>query len=217
MDVLGIEVERADLTSWRGWLMPESQPFLLSRDVAEVEGLDDEPDRLTMELRDSFWIYGKQTQAICWLDKRQAKALPSSIRDQQPVTHLWPSKDVDADVERLVRYLEEGRRRSQHALVSDATWQRAAGVLPGARRIAGCFPGRSGPNCVGAVMAAAGVPQADQVWMLREPFEEWLAASTRRGGRDEHPGTVLVWRSSDGMVQHAAITLGDGFALRIVR
>jgi cell wall-associated NlpC family hydrolase len=62
-------------------------------------------------------------------------------------------------------------------------------------------------------MAAAGVAGADEVWMLREPFEEWLAAGARRGGRDEHPGTVLVWRSSDSQVQHAAVTLGDGYAL----
>ena len=106
-----------------------------------------------------------------------------------------------------------GRRRSRHNEVSEQSWQRALQVLPGARRIGGRFPGRSGPNCFGAVMAAAGVPDADQVWMLREPFEEWLIAGARRGGSDEHPGTVLVWRSSDGLVQHAAVTLGDGLAL----
>lgn len=166
-----------------------------------------------MEMRDSFWIYGDQTQAIRWLDRRQARALTASVRAQQPTSHLWPTTDIQRDVERLVRYLEDGRRRSQHAVVSENTWQGVADVLPGARRMAGSFSGRSGPNCFGAVMAAAGVPEADQVWMLREPFEEWLAASTRRGGRDEDPGTVLVWRSSDGLVQHAAVTLGDGFAL----
>ena len=30
---------------------------------------------------------------------------------------------------------------------------------------------------------------------------------------NDDPGTVLVWRSPDGLVQHAAVTLGDGWAL----
>ena len=47
--------------------------------------------------------------------------------------------------------------------------------------------------------------------MVREPFEEWLASTTRPGGDDKEPGTVLVWRSPDGLVQHAAVTLGDGW------
>ena len=62
-------------------------------------------------------------------------------------------------------------------------------------------------------MAAAGVPGADLVWMLREPFEQWLSETTRPGGCDDDPGTVLVWRSPDGLVQHAAVTIGDGWAL----
>lgn len=36
---------------------------------------------------------------------------------------------------------------------------------------------------------------------------------TRPGGRDDVAGTVLVWRSPDGLVQHAAVTLGGGWAL----
>ncbi|WP_221632412.1 hypothetical protein [Oryzihumus leptocrescens] len=62
-------------------------------------------------------------------------------------------------------------------------------------------------------MAASGVSDAATQWMQREPFEEWLAARTRPGGRDDRPGTVLVWRSAEGLVQHAAVTLGDGWAL----
>lgn len=193
--------------------MPESQPFLIARDVASARAVPDQPGRLTMELRDSFEIYGQQSAAVGWLTRREAAALPSSVRRQQPTTHQWPSPDVDSDLERIVRYLEKGRRRSRHQEVQSATWESAARVLPGARRIGGHFPGRSGPNCFGAVMAAAGVADADQVWMLREPFEDWLTACTRRGGDDEYPGTVLVWRSSDELAQHAAVTLGDGLAL----
>jgi len=47
----------------------------------------------------------------------------------------------------------------------------------------------------------------------REPFETWLAAATRPGGQDDEPGTVLVWRSASGLVQHAAVTLSAGWAL----
>ena len=49
--------------------------------------------------------------------------------------------------------------------------------------------------------------------MQREPFEDWLATSTVPGGKDVEAGTVIVWRSPDGTVQHAALTLGDGWAL----
>jgi len=62
-------------------------------------------------------------------------------------------------------------------------------------------------------MAAAGIEGAEAVWMQREPFEDWLATSTVPGGKDVEAGTVMVWRSPDGAVQHAAVTLGDGWAL----
>ena len=125
----------------------------------------------------------------------------------------WPS--LLAGVERtvLTDYVEEGRRPSRHEEVAEDVWASAAGILPDARRLGGTFPAASGPNCFGAVMAAAGVRGADAVWMLREPFEDWLAAATRPGGRDDDPGTVLVWRSPDGLVQHAAVTIGGGWAL----
>jgi len=61
-------------------------------------------------------------------------------------------------------------------------------------------------------MAAAGVAGAEHAWMMREPFEEWLARSTTPGGDDGKVGTVLVWRSTAG-AEHAAVTLGAGWAL----
>jgi hypothetical protein len=125
----------------------------------------------------------------------------------------WPSLLAGVEERVLTTYVEEGRRASRHDEVGDDVWASAARLLPGARRVAGTFPAASGPNCFGAVMAAAGVPGADEVWMLREPFEEWLAAATRPGGRDDVACTVLVWRSPDGLVQHAAVTLGGGWAL----
>lgn len=113
----------------------------------------------------------------------------------------------------LENYIDEGRRPSRHDEVPEQTWRSAEKSLPRARALAGTFASASGPNCFGTVMAA-GVAGADSVWMQREPFEAWLAeAATRPGGRDGDAGTVLVWRSPDGLVQHAAVTIGDGWAL----
>jgi len=102
---------------------------------------------------------------------------------------------------------------SRHGEVGAAVWRRAAAVLPGARDLAGTFAAGSGPNCFGTVMAAAGVVGAQDDWMQRAPFEEWLGSSTAPGGHDLSPGTVLVWRDPSGVAHHAAVTLGAGWAL----
>lgn len=125
----------------------------------------------------------------------------------------WPSLLRGHEARVLTAYVEEGRRPSRHDEVPAPVWATAARTLPGARALAGTFAAASGPNCLGTVMAAAGVAGAATVWMQREPFEEWLAGATVPGGRDDEPGTVLVWRSPDGPVQHAAVTLGGGWAL----
>lgn len=50
--------------------------------------------------------------------------------------------------------------------------------------------------------------------MLQAPFLEWLAGACRRsGGGDDEPGTVLVWRDGNNLPVHAAVTIGDGWAL----
>jgi hypothetical protein len=97
--------------------------------------------------------------------------------------------------------------------VPNRVWRGATRTMPDARRLAGTFATKSGPNCFGTVMASTGVANADRVWMLREPFEQWLSEKTRPGGDDCEPGTVMVWRSPDGLVQHAGITLGEGWVL----
>lgn len=125
----------------------------------------------------------------------------------------WPTLLAGNEEEILCAYIEHGRRRSRHDEVPEETWRRARTLLPGVRALAGTFAGGSGPNCFGTVMAAAGVEGAASEWMQREPFERWLAESTRRGGSDDEPGTVLVWRSSDHLVQHAAVAIGDGWVL----
>ena len=127
---------------------------------------------------------------------------------------VWWRSLLDGCARRILRdYIEEGRRPSRHDEVPAQVWDSATQILPGARRLAGTFAGGSGPNCFGTVMAAAGVNGADTVWMQRGPFERWLSEMTRPGGDDAHAGTVLVWRSPDGLVQHAAVTIGEGWVL----
>lgn len=109
----------------------------------------------------------------------------------------WRSLLGGREEQVLQDYIEDGRLPSRHDQVPEDVWDAAARRLPGARRHAGTFPPGSGPNCFGTVMAAAGIVGADAVWMLREPFERWLAEKTRPGGDDDEPGTVLVWRSPD--------------------
>lgn len=213
MRVLGIDVEADVLDQWRGWLMPAVQPFLVPRELAGASGLAADGGRLTFELTDTFCIYDMDDLAVCWLSRAQSRLLPVQVRRNQPAAHRWPSGDRSRDAARVLRFVEHGRRRSRHADVNDATWADAASVLPSARGLAGTFPPGSGPNCFGTVMGAAGVAGAAGTWMQRQPFEQWLAAMGRPGGRDDQAGTVLVWRNASRAVQHAAITLGSGWAL----
>jgi hypothetical protein len=125
----------------------------------------------------------------------------------------WPSligDDVAARV--LTRVVEQDRLRSRHREVPRHVWDRAARLVPGARRLAGTFPDGSGPNCFGTVLGACGVASAEGEWLQPPAFEEWLSQETRAGGDDDAPGTVLLWRDREGGVQHAAVTLGDGWA-----
>jgi cell wall-associated NlpC family hydrolase len=62
-------------------------------------------------------------------------------------------------------------------------------------------------------MAAAGVAGAEHDWVQRPHFQEWLDSNCVPGGADAEPGTVLVWRDADGTPTHAAVTVGDGWAL----
>jgi hypothetical protein len=144
-----------------------------------------------------------------------ARLLGDTVRGQADGRRFvwWPSLLRGYEEQVLTNYVEQGRRPSRHDEVKEETWDVAANVLSEARSLAGKFAVTSGPNCFGTVMAAFGVAGADSVWMQREPFEEWLSDTTRPGGQDDDPGTVFVWRSPDGLAQHAAVTLGAGWAL----
>lgn len=208
MLVLGIDVDDETLARWRSWLMPERQPYVLAPATAAALGLEDRVGPLSPELRDTFWLYGLGEDVVVWLDAGEARALPAAVRAAQPAPHRRPSRDDAETLRRIVAYVEDGRRPSRHHEV--ASWP---GLLPRASALAGTFPDSSGPNCFGTVMAASGVEGAEKEWMQREPFEAWLSERTVPGGRDDEPGTVLVWRGADGLVQHAAVTLGGGWAL----
>ena len=147
---------------------------------------------------------------------------PATLRSQADGRRFvwWPSlvaADPDGVLARVVESAPDGAAPdgapSRHAEVGPTTWQSSSRIVPEARRIAGSFPPSSGPNCFATVMAAAGVAGAEHECTLQEPFLAWLEAACRPGGHDEDPGTVLLWRDTDGAPVHAAITIGDGWAL----
>lgn len=134
----------------------------------------------------------------------------------------WPSllaRGSGAVLARVIASSPDGAQpaaaASRHREVAGESWAACAGVVPGARTLAGTFASSSGPNCFGTVMAAAGVEGMEDAGVGVEPFECWLAEagqpSPRGGGID--PGTVLVWRDADAQPVHAAVTIGDGWAL----
>lgn len=234
--MLGIDVPEALVGQWAGWLAPRRQPFL-------VEAGDGADEPCSLELVDTFELYGlaRRGLALTWLDEEGFMSLPRSRRaelvraqvrlgraavptlrrwkvlaDQvrtQADGHRfvwWPSLLAPHRDEVLARFVTNDRLPSQHRRVPLDVWRSASPLLPRARELAGTFPLVSGPNCFGTVMSLAGVDEARAV---REPFEDWLASSTRPGGDDGQPGTVFVWRQADGACDHAAVTLGGGWAM----
>lgn len=140
---------------------------------------------------------------------------PATLRSQADGHRFvwWPSL-LDGHRDKiLTASIEAGERSSRHAEVPASTWSRCEPVLPGAHELAGTFAPASGPNCFGTVMAAAGVANAANEWVLQDRFEEWLHECCVPGGQDQDPGTALVWRTTEHLPVHAAVTLGDGWAI----
>ncbi|MVN85777.1 hypothetical protein GO986_03255 [Deinococcus sp. HMF7620] len=243
MNVLNIDVPSALVSHWRAWLVPAQQPFFLTEGETQTLGLGSVPRddaALTPELRDTFtlWSVRPAAKRVVWLSPAQWAALPARVRRdllRAQVRHgrgnvplgrqyrdlrpglpvgrfLWLREDLTAEV--LTRLVAQDAAPCQRARVPEVVWHAAEDQLPGARALAGTFPAGSAGNCFGTVMGAAGVPGAAHTWVQREPFEAFLAARTRRGGQDDQPGTLLIWRSRDGLAQHAAVTLGGGWALQ---
>lgn len=223
--VVGVTVSEALWHRWRSWFAPAVRPFAEGPLRATLGPATPTGHSLavSMEHRDTFGIYG--ADLLVWLDRDQCAALPGAARRRLTPRPQWYDEPGATGVEQLdralLRFVKGDWPESQHRNVPDAVWEGATPLLPEARDLAGTFADGSGPNCFGTVMGAAGVPDAETVWMQVAPFEQWLrdrGAATpapRRAARcvDNQPGTVLVWRDHDGDPVHAAVTLGEGWAL----
>ncbi|MGY4544558.1 hypothetical protein ACVWY0_004505 [Arthrobacter sp. UYNi723] len=184
---LGIEIEPELVARQADWFAPTRQPFLVPKDSADSIGRAPLSGGLPAELRDTFEIYNVPDELVCVLvGEEEFNDLGRTARSDLVRSQIRLGREVIPSV------------RSAPADV---------------RALAGTFPHASGPNCFGTVMAAAGGSEAADVWMLQEPFEEWLSAVAVPGGNDNDPGTVFVWRSTSGLAQHAAVTIGGGYAL----
>lgn len=49
--------------------MPDVQPFRVARPVTDALGGAPDPDRLTAEIQDSFWLYGQWDGVWVWLTR----------------------------------------------------------------------------------------------------------------------------------------------------
>ena len=240
--VLGIPVSDELLARWVTWLAPTRQPFVVDPEDELVDRRDRVLSRELLDTYELYGGKGKhlawltESELLALPRQRRADLIRVQVdggrsvvptvrrweslvgpraRDQADGHRFvwWPSLLGDHTEQVLAEFVDNGRRPSQHRSVSRSTWAAAEHLLPRAEELAGTFPAHSGPNCFGAVMSAAGASVTEQDWASREPFEAWLSERTVAGGGVSAPGTVLVWRSPAGEVEHAAVTLGDGWAL----
>ncbi|MCU1673368.1 MAG: hypothetical protein JWN77_1481 [Frankiales bacterium] len=240
--VLGIDVAEDLVARWVGWFAPDPQPFLVGvgDDLGGRDGVLSPELRDTFEIYavpEGLWLCWLTEADFADLPRprraevvraqvRHERGLVPTVRGWRPVVGdatsdqadghrfvWWPRLLAGHEHRVLTHHVNEGRRPSQHRRVPASVWRASEGLLPDAQRLAGRFPASSGPNCFGTVMAAAGIEGAEAVWLQREPFEEWLSRATVPGGNDAEAGTVLVWRSPEGAVEHAAVTLGGGWAM----
>ncbi|TWP32857.1 hypothetical protein [Leekyejoonella antrihumi] len=241
--VLNVTVTAPELHRMSALLAPAHQPFwgpktLLAETGAVVHST--EPIKATC---DTFGRWGSgAAEPHVMLDEETFFALSQLVRarlvraqvgarDLVPTVRAWPElREVrlQADGHRFVwwpsliqghesqalrSYIEDGAKGSRHDEVPESVWSACESILPGARAIAGTFALGEDANCFSTVLAAADPVAVAEEWVQREPFEEFLSTRTRPGGRDDEPGTVMVWRSADQLVQHACITLGKGWVL----
>ncbi|WP_293915070.1 hypothetical protein [Deinococcus sp.] len=241
--ILNIPVSHAQLQRWSRYLAPARQPFFLTPEQARPFGLTLTTPDPSPEERDTFqlWNVGPDQAALLneadylRLTPAQRAELLSIQREHrrgavEPVGEWrdllpevagqsggerfvwWPSVLAGREPEILGRVLARDRLPCLHAEVPESLWNTVLSILPRARELAGTFVPGSGPNCFGTVMAAAGVSGAENVWMQREPFEAWLLEYTRPTP-EPAPGSVLIWRSATGQVDHAAAVLGADYVL----
>lgn len=241
MQVLNIPVSPELLVSWRSFLAPSQHHFYLTAAEAQGLGLPTQPRStvtLTAEQRDTYatWGINHEADRVATLSAADFAALPTSFqrkilalqvkhgRGNVPLGRhyldllpglprgrfLWsPHQLTDAVLARIVAQEQTPCQRQQ---VPQGVWDAARRVLPRVRELAGTWPKGSAGNCFGAVMGAAGLAGAENEWVQREPFEAFVRERTAPGGQDDAAGTVLLWRGTDGLAQHVAVTLGGGWA-----
>ena len=91
-------------------------------------------------------------------------------------------------------------------------WRRAEPTA----ELAGRFPSGSGPNCFSTVMGrrrrSRGRERTDHAGAVQRVADQ--RTTPIQGTRHDHrPGVVLVWRNSAGQPDHAAVTIGGGYAV----
>lgn len=239
---LNVAVTAVQLRRMSALLAPPSQPFWGPEELLVETGATVLCTAPTKPICDTYGRWGaRAAEPHVVLDADAFLALPQPVRarlvraqvgarDLVPTVRAWgefPEARSQADGHRFVwwpalvrgregealrRFVEDGARASRHDEVPESVWSGCRSVLPGARAIAGTFARGVDANCFSTVLMAVD-PLVGEGWLQREPFENFLSSRTRPGGRDDDPGTVLVWRSDDHLVQHACITLGQGWAL----
>ena len=202
-----------------GELLPRSKVMLSSeeRDTYAEWGIDQAADQVLWLTRPEWeGLRLRQQRQLLRQQVRHGRSnipLGRHFRDLQPSLpagrFLWSRPQLSPEI--LARIVAERQRPCQRDEVPETVWHRAQTQLPRVRELAGTFPNGSAGNCFGAVMAAAGQVGAEHQWMQREPFGQFLSERTQPGGNDQLPGTLMVWRSARG-VEHAAVTLGEGWA-----
>ncbi|GGJ84046.1 hypothetical protein [Deinococcus aquiradiocola] len=131
------------------------------------------------------------------------------LHNEWPLT--WWARTPQDRWQRLQAFVEDDRLPCRRQELTDSQRQALRQHFPALEALMGTFAADSGPNCLGTVMAACGVTGVARVWMHGPPFQRWLDARTRPADDLSGHGTILVWRDADGAVQHAALSLGDGW------
>jgi hypothetical protein len=161
--------------------------------------------------------------AWTWLSEEEFNSLRPSLRRSllamrrrtvRPKSMpVWPSELARSGDELMFRWIASGTvRPSRHQDVPSSVWERAQAVLPDAERLAGTFPGGSGPNCFGTVLAATGLDVSD-VLVGPDKFQAWLDEHAERitgTSCDDEPGVVFAW-TEHGKLAHATVSIGGGW------
>jgi hypothetical protein len=161
--------------------------------------------------------------AWTWLSEEEFNSLRPSLRRSllamrrrtvRPKSMpVWPSELARSGDELMFRWIASGTvRPSRHQDVPSSVWERAQPVLPEAERLAGTFPGGSGPNCFGTVLAATGLDVSD-VLVGPDKFQAWLDEHAERitgTSCDDEPGVAFAW-TEHGKLAHATVSIGGGW------